>query len=176
MPTEKEREEKRILENMLSRRQSRRLAIQILFCNEFLQEDISIVANRISSTLKQELSPFCKDLIFKTFQNKEELEKLILNNLRGWDLERVALLDRILIMLALSELLYFNDIPIEVTINEALELSKEFINYKSSRFINGILDGILKKLQKQNKIHKDVITRISPKHQSNEKPVKGIIR
>ena len=173
MRLDEEREQKRIIKNMLSRRQSRRLALQILFSNEFLQEDILIVADRLAKTINQEINPFCKALLIKTSANKEELEKLILCNLRGWDIDRVATLERVLIMLALTELLYFDDIPIEVTLNEALELSKEFISNKSSKFINGILDAILKRLQKEKKIHKTIIAHLPPKLKSKHKSVKG---
>jgi N utilization substance protein B len=167
MRPDEEKEQKRILKNMLSRRQSRRLALQILFSNEFLKEDILEVAERLSDTIEQEINPFCKALLIKTTANKEELEKLILCNLRGWDIDRVATLERVLIMLALTELLYFDDIPIEVTINEALELSKEFISNKSSKFINGILDAILKKLQKEKKIHKTLMDHLPSKLRGN---------
>lgn len=176
MPMHDEQDKKRTLETMLSRRQSRRLAIQIFFCNEFLHEDILSVAERISETLDQKVNPFCKNLLLKTTKNRDNLIELITNNLRDWDIQRIAVLERVLILLALSELLYFDDIPIEVTLNETLELSKEFISNKSSRFINGILDTVLKKLQNEKRIHKDEKTRIPPKLRNKSKRIKRIPR
>ncbi|GAB4368512.1 MAG: hypothetical protein Kow0042_09700 [Calditrichia bacterium] len=153
-------------EIMLSRRQARRLALQILFCNEFLHEDIHSVADRVAKTLEQDINGFCRRLIETTTEHTREFDELILKNLKGWDIERIAILDRVLIRLALCELVYFKDIPVEVTLDEALELSKEFISRKSSRFVNGILDTILKQLQKQNAIEKVLVARIpsSAKH------------
>lgn len=138
--------------SMPSRRQARRLALQVLFCNEFLNEDIHEVADRVAETLQEEVGQFTRELITRTSQNKWELDQLILMNLKDWDLDRVALIDHILIRLALSELLYFPEIPPEVTINEAVELCKEFMNHKSTSFVNGILDTILKKLREEKKV------------------------
>ncbi len=162
MPTTIVQQFEKEQEEMLSRRQARCLALQVLFCNEFLHEDIVSVANRVADSLEQEINDFSRELILKTDQNKEDLDLLILQHLRNWKLERVARLDRVLIRMALAEILYFRDIPVEVTINEALEISKMFSNSKSSRFINGILDNIYKRLEKEHKIHKNLIARIPP--------------
>lgn len=164
----------KLVESMQSRREARRLAVQVLFSNEFLNEDIISVTNRVASTLEIDVNGFCKSLILKTNEHNSELDDLIHQNLRNWDLQRIAVLDRVLIRLALSELLYFNDIPVEVTINEALELSKEFINHKSSRFINGILDAILKKLEREKKIKKKLIARVPPVAKHKKRSTKGI--
>ncbi len=148
-------------DSMLSRRQARRLALQILFCNEFLKEDILPVAERIAATLQQQINPFCKTLILTTHTHRLELDNLIHTNLRNWDIERIAMIDRLLLRLALSELLYFPEIPLEVTINEAMELGKEFDSYKGSRFINGILDTILKQLEKDHRLPKKIVAHVS---------------
>lgn len=73
---------------------------------------------------------------------------------KNWKVSRIALTDRIIIGLAITEFLRFPEIPIKVTINEAIELSKEFSTEKSSHFINGLIDSIRKHLQAENKIHK----------------------
>lgn len=73
---------------------------------------------------------------------------------KNWEVSRIALTDRIIIGLAITEFLRFPEIPIKVTINEAIELSKEFSTEKSSHFINGLIDSIRKHLQAENKIHK----------------------
>lgn len=140
---------------MLSRRKARRFALQVLFCNEYLHEDILSVIDRVSNTLTHETNDFSLDLISKTSKNTADLDALILAGLTDKDIHRVPVLDKVLLRLAICEFLYFPDIPVEVTLNEAIELSKEFISIKSSRFINGILDTIFKKLNKQNKINKN---------------------
>ncbi len=145
-------------DQMLSRRKARRFALQVLFCNDFLGEDINSVIPRIAETLNQEVDEFSLKLINTTTKHIEKLDLLILNGLTDKDIKRVPKLDKALLRLALCEILYFSDIPIEVTLNEAIELSKEFISIKSSRFINGILDTIYKNLDKEKKINKDVTT------------------
>ncbi len=174
MQIDKTKFKKNTTDIMSSRRQARRLALQVFFANEFLHEDIQSVIERISASLDQEVDDFCRELLIRTTEHKSELEKLVLQNLRDWDIERVAVLDRSLILLALGELLFFEDIPVEVTINEAVEISKEFISNKSSRFINGILDTIYKQLQNENKLHKSLLARIPPKIKKTKKIIKGI--
>lgn len=140
---------------MLSRRLARRMALQILFANEFLREDIHSVAERVAESLNEPLTPFTLDLLNKTVEKEDELNDLIRQHLRNWDYKRVAVLDRVLIRMALCEIVYFPDIPVEVTINEALEISKDFSNLKSRRFVNGILDSIYKELKSANKLSKN---------------------
>ena len=146
---------------MLSRRLSRRIALQILFANEFLREDIQSVSNRITESLEEELSAFSRQLVITTAENEEDLNALIRKHLRNWDFQRVAVLDRVLIRMALCEIIHFPDIPVEVTINEALEISKDFSNLKSRRFVNGILDSIFKELQSDNKLQKNNTVKVN---------------
>ncbi|RMG33022.1 MAG: transcription antitermination factor NusB [Methanobacteriota archaeon] len=139
---------------MLSRRLARRMALQVLFANEFLHEDVKSVAQRIAESLNEPLTPFTIELITKTTEHEAELNQLIRKHLRNWEFDRVAIFDRVLIRLALCEILFFPDIPVEVSINEALEISKDFCILKSRRFVNGILDSIYKELKADNKILK----------------------
>ncbi len=131
----------------ITRRQARRLAMQILFANEFLKEDYREVAARVLKSLGAEADDFTMELVRLATEQEEQLNRLIAENLRNWDLQRVAVFDRVLLRMALAEMLNFPDIPPEVTINEAIEICKEFCNTKSRRFINGILDAIFKKMQ-----------------------------
>ncbi len=140
---------------MLSRRLARRIALQVLFTNEFLQEQIESVAHRVTDSIEEKLTPFTLELVTKTSANEHELNDLIRKHLRNWDYQRVAVLDRVLIRMALCEMIHFPDIPVEVTINEALEISKDFSNLKSRRFVNGILDSIYKELKLANKLRKN---------------------
>ncbi len=143
---------------MLSRRLARRIALQVLFTNEFLREEVDSVAHRVAESLEEKMSPFSRELIDKTSENEEPLNDLIRKHLRNWDYQRVAVLDRVLIRMALCEIVHFPDIPVEVTINEALEISKDFSNLKSRRFVNGILDSIYKELKSQNRLNKNAMS------------------
>lgn len=143
---------------MLSRRLARRIALQVLFTNEFLREEVDSVVHRVAESLEEKLSPFSRELIDKTSEHEEPLNDLIRKHLRNWDYQRVAVLDRVLIRMALCEIVHFPDIPVEVTINEALEISKDFSNLKSRRFVNGILDSIYKELKSQNRLNKNAMS------------------
>jgi len=146
---------------MLSRRLARRTALQILFTNDFLRENIKDVTSKVSESLEERVIPFTMDLVVKTTENEEELNDLIKKHLRNWDYQRVAVLDRVLIRMALCEMIYFPDIPVEVTINEALEISKDFSNLKSRKFVNGILDSIYKELKAGNKLLKNIPVKVA---------------
>lgn len=153
--------------DMQTRRQARELALQTLFANEFLKEDPRTVYERVKESLNAEGSEFALELVLKTSENQGRLTKLIKRHLRNWTFKRVATLDRIIICMAVCEMTCFSDIPIEVTINEALEISKDFCNLKSSRFINGILDSIYKKLRTSNNLHKDIRVNVLTPHPAN---------
>lgn len=147
---------------MISRRKARRFALQVLFSNEFLQEDIRNIIQRVGRIVGCNGDPFGENLIKTTYRQRTHLDQLILKSLKDGNINRVPILDKVIIRLAISEMLYFPDIPVEVTINEAVDISKEFINKGSSRFINGILDTILKNLQKDNLLIKDVTKKNHP--------------
>lgn len=102
----------------------------------------------------KELDEYGKDLVIKTYNKKAELDILIEPRLQNWDMERVNLLDLLLVRMTLSELLYFPSIPVKVSINEYVEVSKLYSTPKSREFINGILDRLMKELQAENKIVK----------------------
>jgi N utilization substance protein B len=100
-----------------------------------------------------ELSPnweddkeFMKDLFRYTLDNDEEYEQLISGKAKNWDIERLAMLDRIILKMAIAEMLHFPSIPVKVTINEFIELSKEYSTPKSKQFVNGILDATVAEL------------------------------
>ena len=97
---------------------------------------------------------FMIELFRKTVIHSEEYENLIDSHLDNWELERIAEMDKMLIKMALCELLEFPSIPVKVTMNEYIEISKYFSTPKSSQFINGILDKLVADLKLQKKIAK----------------------
>lgn len=97
---------------------------------------------------------FIVTLLRQTIANDEEFQGYIAAKTRNWDVERIALMDTILMKMALCELLKFPDIPVKVSINEYIEISKEFSTPKSKLFINGILDKVLSDLRAEKKIVK----------------------
>ena len=97
---------------------------------------------------------FVKDLFRKTVLNEPELAKEYEDKTPNWDTDRIAEIDTIILKMAICEFLKFPSIPIKVTLNEYLELAKEYSTPKSSIFINGILDNLVKELQTNNRIQK----------------------
>ncbi len=97
---------------------------------------------------------FVKDLFRKTVLNESVLAKEYVDKTPNWDSERIAEIDTIILKMAICEFLKFPSIPIKVTLNEYLELAKEYSTPKSSIFINGILDNLVKELQTDNRIQK----------------------
>jgi N utilization substance protein B len=97
---------------------------------------------------------FVKDLYRKTVLNESELAKEYIDKTPNWDSERIAEIDTVILKMAICEFLKFPSIPVKVTLNEYLELAKEYSTPKSSIFINGILDNLVKELSANNRINK----------------------
>ncbi|MDE3741856.1 transcription antitermination factor NusB [Maribacter polysaccharolyticus] len=97
---------------------------------------------------------FAKDLLAKTLLKNSSLEKEIEGKTPNWDKDRIADIDSILLKMAICELLNFPSIPAKVTINEFLEIAKEYSTPKSSIFINGILDKLVKEYKEEGKLNK----------------------
>jgi len=97
---------------------------------------------------------FALKLLETVIEKKEHIMSLIEPKLRNWDADRIALVDMILIKMGIAELLYFDTIPTKVTLNECIDLAKEYSTLQSAQFINGILDNIHKELLAAGKINK----------------------
>jgi len=97
---------------------------------------------------------FAIDLLKKTILNQNFINEEIKNKTLNWDADRIASVDYVLIQMAISEFQYFPSIPVKVTINEYLELAKEYSTPKSSVFINGILDKLVKEYEADGKLNK----------------------
>ena len=97
---------------------------------------------------------FAKQLLSKTLLNNGEWEKEIEGKTPNWDKDRIADIDMILLKMAICELLNFSSIPEKVTINEFLEIAKEYSTPKSSIFINGILDKLVREYKAEGKLKK----------------------
>ncbi|MBJ48448.1 MAG: transcription antitermination factor NusB [Candidatus Marinimicrobia bacterium] len=92
-----------------------------------------------------EIKDYAIRLSKKCLENNDNLDKLIISKSSNWDISRIAVIDRLIIRLALTEMIYFEEIPPKVSIVEAVEISKEYSTDDSAGFINGILDSIYKK-------------------------------
>lgn len=143
--------------------------------NIFWADDVEIVISFIIKTIKrfdakegeyQSLLPmfkddedieFAKKLLHGVLQNGEEYRQLIDKYTQNWELDRIAFMDILIMEVALSELFNFPTIPVNVTLNEYIEIAKNFSTDKSGTFINGVLDKIVGELKEQNKLIKVVM-------------------
>lgn len=97
---------------------------------------------------------FIKNLFRKTISHNAENETYISDKTKNWEIERIALMDIILMKMAITELLHFNSVPIKVTLNEYIEISKSFSSPNSKVFINGILDKLVAEFKAKKLINK----------------------
>ncbi|MCD6660041.1 MAG: transcription antitermination factor NusB [Lentimicrobium sp.] len=97
---------------------------------------------------------FVLKLFRKTILNAANYDKLIAERAQNWDIERIALLDVIILKMALTELMDFPSIPVKVTLNEYIEISKDYSTPKSRQFVNGMLDKLVTDLRSSNEIKK----------------------
>ncbi len=95
---------------------------------------------------------FTKELFKRTILNHEESDKIISTKTKNWDVERIALMDMIIMQMALTEILKFPEIPVKVSLNEYIELSKMYSTPKSKVFVNGVLDKLVEDLVRDKKI------------------------
>lgn len=98
---------------------------------------------------------FGQNLLDKVNEHVEEYKEIIESVVKNWDMERLAIVDTIILKLALCEMTKFKSIPTKVTINEYVEISKVYSTEKSKEFVNGILDKLMKDLSEQGKIVKE---------------------
>ena len=118
------------------------LPVEDDFCSHYLPDDETVKG-------------FGEELLRKVFHEDRELLEIIEPTLKNWDADRVATIDMILLKMALCELMIFPTIPTKVTLNEFVEISKRYSTEKSKDFINGILDRLMKQLNKDGKIKKE---------------------
>ena len=97
---------------------------------------------------------FAKSLLKTTLEKADHVKEMIKPKLKNWDAERIAALDFIILQMGICEFLYFDTIPNKVTINEYIDLAKDYSTPQSGQFVNGLLDNIHKELTAQNKIEK----------------------
>lgn len=140
-----------------NRRSAREAALKALYAVDVGENSPQDAITRI---LKPELDSdpesvkFAEKLLFTCVDHKQDHEELIENHIDNWKINRLAIMDRLILRLAITELLLFEDIPSKVSINEAIELAKLYSTRKSGVFVNGILDAILVTLTRDERIVK----------------------
>jgi N utilization substance protein B len=139
----------------LTRRHLREKALQALYAFKLTGDPIEQVKQQqLEDIDKKDDRKFCEELIKQTIDNDEKYESIITEAVDNWDMERIALIDAIIIKMCLTEFFHFEDIPPKVSINESIDIAKDFSTRNSGKFVNGVLDAILEKLQNEKLITK----------------------
>ncbi len=138
----------------MNRRTSREKAVQVLFSVDMTQAEPKQVLENLleedegQAEQKERNIDFLTDLVEGTIAHQAEIDWKISQYLRGWTIGRLANVDRAILRLAGYEMMYRDDIPIKVTLNEAIELAKRYGTDDSPKFINGVLSSLVKDLER----------------------------
>jgi len=135
---------------MGKRRKAREIVLQALYESEFSEADKDeILARQIQRrSPTKDTEDYARALYMETMSRREELDELIRACLENWDMERIALIDKNIIRFALAEVLFFPDVPSRVIINEAIEIAHRYSSADAGRFVNGLLDRLIREHRK----------------------------
>ncbi len=142
---------------MVNRREVREVVLQALYAFEVGDNPAGEIRKYI---LKEKLGKdsealkFAEKLFLRTVDMQDELDSIIEEQIKNWEINRLAVIDKLILRIAICEFLRFDDIPTKVTINEAIELAKNYSTQKSGKFVNGIIDAALGILNEQGRIQK----------------------
>jgi N utilization substance protein B len=138
----------------ISRRKAREEAVILLYQSDLLENDIEkIMVNEIS--LGREIDAFTSDIVRGVKGNLEEIDTLIKRIVENWALERIAFIDRNIIRVGIYEMLYKNEIPLKVSVDEAIEIAKKFGQKEDTpKFVNGVLGKIFLEIQQGKNLKK----------------------
>ena len=129
--------------------------MQALYARELSGDSVDhIVKHLLQPHFEGPALRFAERLLLTTLDHTEEADALIEAHAKNWGLHRIATVDRLTLRQAITELLYFEDIPPKVSINEAIEVAKQFSTEQSGTFLNGILDAVLTTLKTEGRLRK----------------------
>lgn len=143
-------------QNIPKRRQMREHVMQALYALEISKDAPQHIIDTVFEDIKEFGADydFAQSLFIKCVAHQAEMDKKLKSKTEHWEFHRIALIDKILLRMSLCELLYFPDIPPKVSINEAIEIAKDFSTESSGTFINGIMDAILIELKTDGSLKK----------------------
>ncbi len=144
-----------------NRRLVRERAMQALYAYEIGRnvggESIDYLASRLvypEFRDTPELSDFAQKLMLRVFNHADECDEIIKSLAENWDFQRIAPIDKVLLRIGITEMLFFPEIPTKASINEAIEIAKRYSTDKSGMFLNGVLDAALSKLKNEGRLKK----------------------
>jgi len=131
-----------------NRKRSREIAMELLFSMTINKNTLEETFNTFIEEYEMKLEiidvEYIKSILKKVEDNKEEIDARIEKSLNKWSIDRISKVNLTILRIAIAEMLYFDDIPEKVSINEAIELTKKYSDEKSVAFVNGLLDNTLK--------------------------------
>ncbi len=132
---------------MTGRRHARELALKSLYALETSGRDIEEILLQLGDEeeVRDDLRQFAGRIVGAVLKNNDFLNKEIARLAQNWEIDRIAIIDLIILRMALAEIHYLPDVPEKVAINEAIDLAKEYSTNESSSFVNGILDAALER-------------------------------
>jgi len=141
--------------SVFKRRIIREKVLQVLYAYEMNREGHKATMVSLLEDIEDKYDKeFANELISKVIKYTDELDTRIHERVANWEMNRIALIDKVLLRIGICELLYFPDIPPKVSINESIEIAKEYSTERSGKFINGILDAVLSELKENGKLNK----------------------
>ena len=139
------------------RRQAREWAVQLLFQTEFnpdnLDQALADFWNDEEKKPSERDQTYVNEMVHGVIEKRREIDRTISKYTENWDVDRLGVLDRTVMRVAVYEMLFRSDIPPVVSINEAVEIAKAYISKESGRFVNGVLDRIQKELDRPSRTH-----------------------
>jgi len=135
---------------MGKRREARELVLKSLYCWEISgKKPDEVFSDLVSKTeLDSSSRVFSRELFKQIIDHQKEIDELIKKNVQHWDFSRIAVVDKNILRIGICELLYLDDIPIKVSLDEAIELAKKYSSEDSGSFVNGVLDAVAKNIKK----------------------------
>ncbi len=133
----------------MKRSEAREQAFIVVFEKEFNTEySVDEIIEAASDADLFDIDPFAKNLCEVTFENTEKLDEIITSNLKGgWRISRISKVALAILRIAICEISLFDDVPVSVSINEAVELAKKYAAEEDARFINGLLSSVVRKMK-----------------------------
>ena len=129
---------------MTNRRQARECALEVLYRLDLVgdEPENTIAEILLRKNPSEEAETYLRRLVDSELGNQQEVDTTLRKHLTRWRLERLTVLDRTILRLATAEILYFDDIPPKVSINEAVDIAKKYGDDEAGKFVNGVLDSV----------------------------------
>ncbi len=133
-----------------ARREERKQAFYLLFEQIFQKDDIELIIEDAKAARDAEIGEYTRQLVKGVEETTAELDQYIEANLKGWKKNRISKVSLTILRMAIYEMLYIESVPVSVSINEAVELAKEYATAADGSFVNGVLGAVAKQLKEKS--------------------------